>query len=88
MLDNAMKYYNKACEMSPDSILVRERKAGILLLKGDISGALVELALLRDLTPDRADVHILLGRLHAMNSNQGLALQSLTIAHSLDPLVS
>jgi len=83
-----MKFYNKACLISPDTIFVRERRAGIFLKKQDISSSLIELNILKELAPSRADIHILLGRCYSMNGEKNLALQSFTVARALDPLVS
>jgi len=74
--------------ISPDSIFVKDRKAQILLKQQDVRNCLVELAILRDLGPDRADVHLLLGWSYAMNSEKDLALQNFMVALALDPLIS
>jgi len=83
-----MNFYNKACIISPGSIFVRERRAGIFLKKGDVRSSLVQLTILRDLAPSRADIHIMLGRSYAANGEKNLALQSFTVALALDPAVS
>jgi tetratricopeptide (TPR) repeat protein len=54
---------------------------------GDTDSALKELITLKDLAPDEAMVHFLLGRLYKSTREKGLAVRHFTIALNLDPKV-
>jgi tetratricopeptide (TPR) repeat protein len=54
---------------------------------GDLGTALKELMILKDLAPDEAMVHFLLGRLYKGLREKGLAVRHFTIALNLDPKV-
>lgn len=84
----ALQWYTRACDLSPDSVLVRERKADVLLKLKDLHGASVELAILRDLAPQKANLYVLLGRMYGLANEKGKAVQNFTIALSLNPQVS
>ena len=84
----ALQYYTRACDLSPDLVLVRERKAEVLLNLKDLHGAFVELAVLRDLAPQKAYVYVLLGRMYGLANEKGKAVQNFTVALSLCPQVS
>ncbi len=53
-----------------------------------LQGALEELMILKDLAPDEANVHFLLGRLYKSLHDKTSAIKHLTIALNLDPKVS
>ena len=84
----ALQYYTRACNVSPNLVLVRERKADVLLKLNDLHGASAELAILRDLAPQKANVYVLLGRMYTLENEKRKAMQNFTIALSLDPQVS
>jgi anaphase-promoting complex subunit 3 len=47
--------------------------------------ALAELTVLKDLAPDDANVHFMLGRLYKMLREKGEAIRHFTVALNLDP---
>jgi len=55
---------------------------------GDMDTALKELMILKDLAPDEAMVHFLLGRLYKNLGEKGAAVRHFTIALNLDPKVT
>lgn len=54
---------------------------------GEFQVALAELMVLKDIAPDEAMVHFLLGRLYKILREKGLAVRHFTIALNLDPKV-
>ena len=84
----ALQWYSRASDLSPDLTMARERKAELLLKLGDLHGASVELAILRDLAPQKAYVYVLLGRMYGLAGEKGKAVQNFTVALSLNPQVS
>ena len=54
---------------------------------GDMNSALNELMILKDIAPDEAMVHFLLGRLYKSVRDKGQAVRHFTIALNLDPKV-
>ena len=54
---------------------------------GEIQLALNELMILKDIAPDEAMVHFLLGRLYKSLRDKGQAVRHFTIALNLDPKV-
>lgn len=87
-LNMALQCYTRACDVSPNSVFAREKKADILLKLKDLHGASVELALLRDIAPQKAYVYILLGRMYSLANEKGKAMQNFTIALSINPQAS
>ncbi|KAH9212295.1 hypothetical protein DL95DRAFT_436832 [Leptodontidium sp. 2 PMI_412] len=83
-LSMALQWYSKACDLAPDSVLVRERKADVLLSLNNIHGASVELAILRDLAPQKASVYVLLGCMYGLAGDKGKAVENYTVALSLN----
>lgn len=49
--------------------------------------AFTELEILKDIAPDDANVHFMLGRLYKMTREKALAIKHFTIALNLDPKV-
>jgi len=84
----ALSYFNKAAELAPKAPDVRLRKARALLATGQLKLAQQELLVLRDLAPDKAQVHYLLGKMAKAVHDKKLAVRHFTIALSLDPKVS
>jgi len=83
----ALGYFNKAAELAPRAPDVRLRKARALLATGQLKLAQQELIVLRDLAPDKAQVHYLLGRMAKAMHDKKSAVRHFTIALSLDPKV-
>jgi anaphase-promoting complex subunit 3 len=84
----ALTYFNKAAELAPRAPDVRLRKARALLATGQLKEARDELIFLRDLAPDKAQVHYMMGKLAKAVHDKKLAVRHFTIALSLDPKVS
>ncbi|KAE8454182.1 hypothetical protein EG329_005107 [Mollisiaceae sp. DMI_Dod_QoI] len=84
----ALAYYTKATDLAPRSTLTRFKKARTLMALGDFDTALTELNILKDMAPDEAMVHFLLGRLYKNLRERGLAVHHFTIALNLDPKAS
>ncbi|KAI9370569.1 protein bima [Aspergillus egyptiacus] len=81
----ALVQYNRACSLAPHSVLARFRKARALMKLQDLRSALVELKILKDMAPDEANVHYLLGKLYKMLHDKGNAIKHFTTALNLDP---
>ncbi|KAK1756226.1 hypothetical protein QBC47DRAFT_299006 [Echria macrotheca] len=87
-IGQALSYFNKAAELAPRAPDVRLRKARALLSTGQLKSAQQELMILRDLAPDKAQVHYLLGKLAKALHDKKSAVRHFTIALSLDPKAS
>jgi anaphase-promoting complex subunit 3 len=84
---DALIMYGHACALAPGSALSRFKKARCLMGLGRPKEALVELKVLKDVAPDEANVHFLLGRLYKMLRMRGEAVRCFTMALNLDPKV-
>lgn len=84
-LDLALMHYSNAATLDPRSIIARFRKAQILLKLGRSRESLDELSYLKDLAPDDANIHFLLGRCYKKQRDRANAIRHLTIAMNLDP---
>jgi anaphase-promoting complex subunit 3 len=84
----ALQYFNKATELAPRAAQARFRKARALLGVGNLPAAQKELLVLRDLAPNNALVHFLLGKLYKAQNDKSQAVRHFTQALSLDPKVS
>lgn len=84
----ALQYFSKATELAPRAAQARFRKARALLAVGHLPLAHQELLVLKDLAPDDARVHFLLGKLYKLQNDKSLAVRHFTQALSLDPKVS
>jgi len=87
-LARALRYYGMATELTPKAAQPRFKRARALLARGDLVPAKEELMILRDLAPDEAMVHFLLGNLYKSTNEKGLAIRHYTFALALDPKVS
>lgn len=87
-IKQALPYFTKATELAPRAPDVRLKKARALLQTGQVKAAQTELMILKDLAPDRAQVHFLLGKLSKTLHDKKSAVRHFTIALSLDPKVS
>lgn len=83
----ALTYYTLATDMDPRSASARFFKARALMKVGNLREALVELEELKNMAPDEATVHFMLGRLYKLLHEKALAIRHLTIALNLDPKV-
>ncbi|EPE08817.1 cdc27 protein [Ophiostoma piceae UAMH 11346] len=81
----ALEYFSKATELAPRAAQTRFRKARALLAIGQLQAAQEELMILKDLAPDEAPVHFLLGKLYKTLNDKSSAVRHFTIALSLDP---
>ncbi|KAL4917213.1 protein bima [Aspergillus aurantiobrunneus] len=81
----ALIQYSRACSIAPHSVLARFRKARALMKLQDLRSALTELRVLKDMAPDEANVHYLLGKLYKMLHDKGNAIKHFTTALNLDP---
>ncbi|KAK4190129.1 hypothetical protein QBC35DRAFT_112823 [Podospora australis] len=84
----ALPYFSKAVELAPRAPEIRHKKARALIATGQYKEAHAELIVLRDLAPDKAQVHFLLGKLSKLLGDKKLAVRHFTIALSLDPKAS
>lgn len=80
-------HYTRACDLDPKSPLARFEKAHALMKLRMPHEALAELEILKDMAPDEAKVHFMLGRLYKMIRQKALAIKHFTIALNLDPKV-
>ena len=83
----ALNAYTKAAELAPRAAQTRYKKARALLTVGQIESAQRELMILKDLAPEEATVHFLLGTLYKNTGEKQLSVRHFTIALSLDPKV-
>jgi anaphase-promoting complex subunit 3 len=83
----ALELYTRSIELSPRSSLARYRRARILAALGRTQHALSELLMLKDLSPDEANVHFLLGQVYKKMRMKGDAIKHFTTALNLDPKV-
>lgn len=83
----ALVQYSRACELSEKSALCRFKKARVLMALQKPERALVELRVLKDIAPDEANVHFLLGTAYKQLRQKGSAIRHFTMALNLDPKV-
>lgn len=84
----ALQFFTKATELAPRAAQARFRKARTLLAVGHLPAAQKELLILKDLAPDDAQVHFLLGKLYKAQNDKSQAVRHFTQALSLEPKVS
>lgn len=83
----ALIQYGRACSLAPHSVLARFRKARALMKLQELKLALAELKILKDMAPDEANVHYLLGKLYKLLHDRANAIKHFTSALNLDPKV-
>lgn len=86
----ALVQYTHACELDPKSAYARharEKKARVMMNLRRPKEALAELEVLKDLAPDSANVHFMLGRVYKITRDKTSAIRHFTIAMNLDPKV-
>ncbi|PHH82361.1 hypothetical protein CDD82_6263 [Ophiocordyceps australis] len=81
----ALAAYTKAAELAPRAAQTRYKKARALLSLEKTEEARRELLILKDLAPEEATVHFLLGTLYRRTNEKQLSVRHYTIALSLDP---
>ncbi|KAJ9155059.1 Protein bimA [Pleurostoma richardsiae] len=84
----ALQYFSKATDLAPRAAQTRFKKARALLAIGQLAPAQRELMILKDLAPDEARVHFLLGKLYKTLNDKSQAVRHFTQALSLDPKAS
>ena len=84
----ALIQYSRALELSEKSTLCRFKKARVLMTLQEPERALMELLVLKDVAPDEANVHFLLGRAYKALRQKANAIRHFTMAINLDPKVS
>ena len=84
----ALGFYSKASELAQRSSLARYKKARALISMGENTRALEELLILKDIVPEEANVHFLLGKVYKTLNDKGKAVKHFTSALNLDPKVS
>jgi anaphase-promoting complex subunit 3 len=83
----ALHFFSKAVDLAPRAAQTRFKKARALLAIGKLQAAQEELLILRDLAPEEARVHFLLGKLAKTLNNKHAAVRHFATALSLDPKV-
>ena len=84
----ALVQYERATHLDPRSAQARFKKARALLHRRRPREALYELQILKDMAPDEANVHFLLGKLYKITRERTGAIRHFTMAMNLDPKVS
>ncbi|KHJ32446.1 putative 20s cyclosome subunit (nuc2 cdc27) protein [Erysiphe necator] len=84
----ALQYFTRATELAPRSALTRFKKARTLMSIAEYEKAQAELMILKNIAPEEAMVHFLLGKLYKCLKEKGLAVRHFTIALNLDPKAS
>jgi anaphase-promoting complex subunit 3 len=85
---SALFHYSRATSIAPKSVLARFRKARVLLKLNEYKLSLAELKVLKDMAPDEANVHYLLGKVYKQLHDKANAIKHFTTALNLDPKVS
>ncbi|EXF82214.1 tetratricopeptide [Colletotrichum fioriniae PJ7] len=84
----ALQFYTKATDLAPRAPIVRYKKARALMSLGKIDLAEKELLILKDVAPDEAMVHFLLGKLYRSLNEKQMAVRAFSNALALDPKAS
>ncbi|KAL9129588.1 MAG: hypothetical protein Q9217_002008 [Psora testacea] len=84
----ALVKYAEACQLAEKDALPRFKKAKVLKALDQPERALTELKVLKDIAPDEANVHLLLGQVYKVLRQKGEAIRHFTMALSLDPKAS
>lgn len=83
----ALVQYDRATNLDPRSAQARFKKARALLNRRRPREALYELQILKDIAPEEANVHFLLGKLYKITGARTSAIRHFTTAMNLDPKV-
>ncbi|KAI9792189.1 MAG: anaphase-promoting complex subunit cdc27 [Peltula sp. TS41687] len=81
----ALDQYAEACILAPRSAFPRYKKARVLVELQELNLGLAELKICKDIAPDEANVHFLLGRVYRALRQKTNAIRHYTIALNLDP---
>ena len=84
----ALATYTQAVDLAPGNAIARFKKARALLRARKYDDALEEFSRLKEMAPEEANVHFMLGRVYRAMGNRGAAVRSLSAALGLDPKVS
>ena len=84
---HAFEFYTRSIELAPAVALARYRRARVLAAMGRAKQALDELLVLRNMSPDEANVHFLLGQVCKKLHRKADAVKHFTTAVNLDPKV-
>ena len=84
----ALATYEGAVALAPQSAMGRFKRARSLLRMRRFEDALAEFLVLKDLAPEEANVHFMLGRVYRALGRKGEAVRCLSGALGLDPKVS
>lgn len=84
----ALAKYTHALTLAPNSLLARFRKARVQMHLAQYGHARIELEQLKDMAPEDANVHYLLGRCYKAVGARSEAVRAFTIAMNLDAKVS
>ncbi|KAI9654104.1 MAG: anaphase-promoting complex subunit cdc27 [Bathelium mastoideum] len=87
-LSQALAQYDRATTLDPRSTSARFKKARALFHLHRPKDALCELQALKDLAPDDANVHFLLGKVYKALRERPSAIRHFTMAMNLDPKAS
>ncbi|MCJ1269389.1 anaphase-promoting complex subunit cdc27 [Lobaria immixta] len=87
-LRGALAQYSRSCELGPKIAVNRMKKAEVLQKLNEPQQALLELRVLKDMTPDDSKVHRLLGNVYKVLKQRGMAIRHFTAAISLDPMAA
>ena len=87
-MTQALHYFSRATDLAPRAAQTRYKKARALLAVGQLEAAHRELMILKDLAPDEATVHFLLGKLYRGLNEKQMAVRHFSNALALDPKVS
>ncbi|OLN95639.1 Protein bimA [Colletotrichum chlorophyti] len=85
---HALQFYSKATDLAPKAAVVRYKKARALMSLGHMEAAEKELLILKDMAPDEAMVHFLLGKLYRSINEKQMAVRAFSNALALDPKAS
>lgn len=86
--ERALEYFERAIDLDPKKPLSRFKKSRCLMNLGLFDDALVEMQITKDLAPDEAMVHYLMGKLYRVLKRKSDAVKHYTIAMNLDPKAS
>jgi len=83
--DQAFEYYDRAVQMGPENVLVRYRRAKLLIGMKKYDEAIADLKILRDLVPEEANVVFQLARAYRLKGLTPEAQHSLLVARDIAP---
>ncbi|KAF2867327.1 hypothetical protein BDV95DRAFT_502927 [Massariosphaeria phaeospora] len=84
-LEPALMQYEAAVKLDPQNTLARYRKAQVNLKLGAADDCLRDLLYLKDVAPDDANIHFLLGKCYKKLKDRTSSIRHFTIALNLDP---